>query len=258
MPLPALPDTGTIPRTSLPRRTLVTETWLLLGLSLGASALWSLLSLVDKLTKHIALDRQTTAMNSSVTPDRPWLDLAYQLLPIALGILRRFSPSTSCAGTIPAPRRRSDWTGVARVATSRGGPPSREGSAYPVWVCMPPPAPSVSTPPSRRPISRTTGGASGPRARGRAERGSRGGRHDRLPPDPVATGWLVRTRGDRCLRPRPGRLPPLSGVRRLRRERGHGPPVRIVLRAHEAGVAPRGGPHPARRGRLRRLHAAAI
>lgn len=76
-----------LPCTSMPRRTLVAETWLLLGLSLGASALWSLLSLVDKLTKHIALARQTTAMNTSVTPDRPWLDLAYQLLPIALGVL---------------------------------------------------------------------------------------------------------------------------------------------------------------------------
>lgn len=79
--------TDALPATGLQRATLLAETWLLLGLSLGASALWSLLSLIDKLTKHIALAQQTTSMNNSVTPDRPWLDLAYQLLPIALGVL---------------------------------------------------------------------------------------------------------------------------------------------------------------------------
>ncbi len=87
MPLLDTRDLGPLPRTALPRRTLATEAWLLLGLSLGGSALWSALSLVDKLTKHIALASQTTTMNNSVTPDRPWLDLAYQLLPIGLGVL---------------------------------------------------------------------------------------------------------------------------------------------------------------------------
>lgn len=69
------------------RRSLVTETVLVLGVSLGASAIWSLLSLVDKLTRHVALNQQTTAMNSSVTPDRPWLDLAYQLVGIVLALV---------------------------------------------------------------------------------------------------------------------------------------------------------------------------
>ncbi|HET8765872.1 MAG TPA: CPBP family intramembrane glutamic endopeptidase [Pedococcus sp.] len=68
-------------------RTLVTETVLVLGVSLGASAVWSLLSLVDKLTQHKALNQQTTAMNSSVTPDRPWLDLAYQLVGIVVALV---------------------------------------------------------------------------------------------------------------------------------------------------------------------------
>ena len=58
------------------RRRNLTETWLVLGVSLGASAVWSLLRIVDKLTRAEALGSQTTAMNSSVTPDRPWLDLA--------------------------------------------------------------------------------------------------------------------------------------------------------------------------------------
>lgn len=58
-----------------------------LGVSLGASALWSLLAIVDKLTRAVALNAQTTTMNSSVTPDRPWLDLAYQLTGIALSVV---------------------------------------------------------------------------------------------------------------------------------------------------------------------------
>lgn len=68
-------------------RTLVTESVLVLGVSLGASAVWSLLSLVDKLTQHKALNQQTTAMNSSVTPDRPWLDLTYQLVGIVVALV---------------------------------------------------------------------------------------------------------------------------------------------------------------------------
>ena len=69
------------------RRRYLTETWLVLGVSLGASAVWSLLRIVDKLTRAEALSRQTTAMNSSVTPDRPWLDLAYQLTGIVLALV---------------------------------------------------------------------------------------------------------------------------------------------------------------------------
>lgn len=84
----------------MPRRHL-TETWLVLGVSLGASAVWALLGIVDRLTRVEALSDQTAAMNTSVTPDRPWLDLAYQLVRIllplvpvllALHLLRRDDP----------------------------------------------------------------------------------------------------------------------------------------------------------------------
>lgn len=69
------------------RQSLVSETVLVLGVSLGASGVWALLSLVNKLTQPVALNRQTTAMNSSVTPDRPWLDLTYQLVGIVLALV---------------------------------------------------------------------------------------------------------------------------------------------------------------------------
>ena len=52
---------------------------IVLGISLGQSAVYSLLSLVNKLTLAVPLNKQTTSMNSSATPDRPWLDLAYQV-----------------------------------------------------------------------------------------------------------------------------------------------------------------------------------
>jgi membrane protease YdiL (CAAX protease family) len=69
------------------RRPYVTETILVLGVSLGASAIWSLLRIIDKLTVGVPLAQQRTSMNSSVTPDRPWLDLAYQLVGIGLGVV---------------------------------------------------------------------------------------------------------------------------------------------------------------------------
>ncbi len=51
----------------------------MLGLSLGKSAVYSVLSIAEKLTRPEPLNKQTTTINSSVTPDRPWLDLSYQL-----------------------------------------------------------------------------------------------------------------------------------------------------------------------------------
>lgn len=76
-------ETATTP----PRRTLLTETALVLGVSLGASAIWAILSIIRKVTAEVSLSAQTTAMNTAVTPDRPWLDLAYQLTGIGLALV---------------------------------------------------------------------------------------------------------------------------------------------------------------------------
>ena len=57
----------------------LTEVLLVLGVSLGQSAVYSLLSIVEKMTRDVPLNQQTTSINNSVTPDRSWLDLAYQL-----------------------------------------------------------------------------------------------------------------------------------------------------------------------------------
>lgn len=73
--------------TTASRRALFTETVLVLGVSLGSSAVYAVLSIIRKLTAPVALSQQTTAMNSAVTPDRPWLDLAYQLAGVGLGVV---------------------------------------------------------------------------------------------------------------------------------------------------------------------------
>lgn len=72
-------------------RRLRVEMLVVLGISLGQSAVYSVLSIINKLTLPVALNKQTTSMNNSRTPDRPWLDLAYQvaglifpLMPVAL------------------------------------------------------------------------------------------------------------------------------------------------------------------------------
>ncbi|WP_454226606.1 CPBP family intramembrane glutamic endopeptidase [Propioniciclava flava] len=63
-----------------------TEVLLVLGLSLGQSAVYSILSIIKALTQG-PLNQQTTTINNSVTPERPWLDLAYQVAGIAFPLV---------------------------------------------------------------------------------------------------------------------------------------------------------------------------
>jgi uncharacterized protein len=58
------------------------EVLLVLGVSLGASAAYSIVSFIGKLTAPTPLAQQTTALNPSQAPGRPWLDLSFQLLGI--------------------------------------------------------------------------------------------------------------------------------------------------------------------------------
>jgi membrane protease YdiL (CAAX protease family) len=63
------------------------EVLVVLGLSLGQSAIYSVLRIVDRLTRNVPLAQQTSTLNPSVTPDRPWLDLTYQLVGIGFGLV---------------------------------------------------------------------------------------------------------------------------------------------------------------------------
>ncbi|WP_055488897.1 CPBP family intramembrane glutamic endopeptidase [Streptomyces sp. WMMB 322] len=71
----------------LPARTLRQETLLVLALSLGASAVSALISFVGSLTASGALADQAARLNTSRAPDRPWLDLAWQVFGIATALV---------------------------------------------------------------------------------------------------------------------------------------------------------------------------
>lgn len=77
----------TAPSTPSARRDHLVEVLLVLGVSLGSSAIYSVLRLLDLTTRRESLGAQTSRLNASVTPDRPWLDLAYQLAGIGLGVV---------------------------------------------------------------------------------------------------------------------------------------------------------------------------
>ncbi|MGW4220154.1 CPBP family intramembrane glutamic endopeptidase [Streptomyces bacillaris] len=69
------------------RRILRSEAVLVLALSLGASAVSSLISFVGSLTKPGGLKDQAATLNGSYAPGRPWLDLAWQMFGIATALV---------------------------------------------------------------------------------------------------------------------------------------------------------------------------
>jgi membrane protease YdiL (CAAX protease family) len=68
-------------------RVLRNEVWLVLGVSLGASAVYAAVSLLAKLTANRPLNQQTATLNPSQAPGRPWLDLTYQVLGILFALV---------------------------------------------------------------------------------------------------------------------------------------------------------------------------
>ncbi|MFN8077726.1 MAG: CPBP family intramembrane glutamic endopeptidase [Kineosporiaceae bacterium] len=80
------PAAGPVALTPGPARGRVLgEVAIVLALSLGASAVYAVVSLVAKLTAPGSLGSATARLNSSVSP-RPYLDLTYQLLGIAFAL----------------------------------------------------------------------------------------------------------------------------------------------------------------------------
>lgn len=88
-----------------PRR-LTAEIWIVLGLSLGQSAVYATVSLVAKLTAGPPLVDQTATLNASRSP-RAYVDLTYQLLsigfalvPVALALFLLSAPGRSAVRAI--------------------------------------------------------------------------------------------------------------------------------------------------------------
>ena len=81
------PDWITVsPRSELPRKVLRNEVLIVFALSLGASAVYAMISLVASITAPGGLSSQTQTLNPSQAPGRPWLDLTYQLVGIAFAL----------------------------------------------------------------------------------------------------------------------------------------------------------------------------
>jgi membrane protease YdiL (CAAX protease family) len=83
------------------RRRTAAEIWIVLGLSLGQSAVYAVINLVGKLTEGRPLAQQTATLNASLSP-RPYLDLSYQLagitftlVPVALALWLLAEPGRS-------------------------------------------------------------------------------------------------------------------------------------------------------------------
>jgi membrane protease YdiL (CAAX protease family) len=121
-------DTGVV-GSRPPRRLLTTEIWLVLGVSLGASALFSLIHYVGDLTAHGALRQQVAELNGSDAPGRPWLDLTLQVaslvtsvVPVflALHLLGRSGDGAAAIGLDRRRPRRDALTGAALAAAVGG------------------------------------------------------------------------------------------------------------------------------------------
>jgi membrane protease YdiL (CAAX protease family) len=112
------------------RRLLIAEIWVVLGLSLGLYALYSYVDIAADLTRHVALNKQSTgAIVGSRAPGRPWIDLFRQLLDVIGGVmpavlvvylLFRNGESHRTIG-LDRRRPRFDWTVGALVAAVIGG-----------------------------------------------------------------------------------------------------------------------------------------
>lgn len=104
------------------RQRLLVEVAVVLAVSLGASAIYSVLSIIERMTRQVALNQQTSSLNTAATPDRGWLSLLYEfahlftlLAPVALAlyllatVARPRDGWVGCMGLTRWPDR-FDWT----------------------------------------------------------------------------------------------------------------------------------------------------
>jgi membrane protease YdiL (CAAX protease family) len=113
------------------RKRLRAETLLVLGVSLGYSAVYSIVDIIGKLSASLPLSSQTTTLNPSRASGRPVLDLAFQLVEIVFGAVPALlaihllgnDPGEGRArlGLLP-PRLRSDLGRGAALAACIGIP----------------------------------------------------------------------------------------------------------------------------------------
>lgn len=123
---------------TLPRRDYGIEIVVVLWVSLGASAARALLNLVNRLSSGVPLAQQQATIVQPVAPDRPWLDIAYQVSFIVLPLgavalvgylLRRSGDSFRTIGFDLTQPGRDLWRGAV-LALLVGG----VGLVFYVWA----------------------------------------------------------------------------------------------------------------------------
>lgn len=106
------------------------EVLLVLGVSLGQSAVYSLVAIVARLTAERPLSEQTATLNASQSP-RPWLDLTYQLL----GIFFALVPVLLAVHLLN--RDRGDARAALGLDARRPGPDLAWGAALAAAIGLP-------------------------------------------------------------------------------------------------------------------------
>lgn len=79
-------STSDAPWDGMTRRRLWSEILIVLGLSLGASAVYSVVSIIDSLTRKQSLSEQTATIITTIG-DRPSFEPIYQLLSVIFGLM---------------------------------------------------------------------------------------------------------------------------------------------------------------------------
>lgn len=91
------------------------EVLLVLGVSLGMAGVYSVVNLIGRLTAPERLGDQQAILNASRAPDRPWLDLSYQLLDIGSSVV----PAALAVFLLAYSARPTRGIGLDRTDTSR-------------------------------------------------------------------------------------------------------------------------------------------
>ena len=115
------------PRAALTRRQVLTETWLVLLVSLGASAVWSTISLLRKALEARAAGTSLSTKTSTLNASRSsleWLDAVSQLVGIALALVEATAEDLVAAlvgGRHVLAAAREGAPATARAGARRGG-----------------------------------------------------------------------------------------------------------------------------------------
>ena len=244
------------PDSTLARPVLRNEVLLVLAVSLGASGVYAALSLLRKLLAPIPLSQSQATLNGSVVPNQAWLDLVYQLVGIGFGVV----PALLALHLLTRDRIPPRAIGVDGT---RPGSDLRRGALLAAVIGIPGLLLYLAA--YALGISATIVPSGLPDVWWRVPVLVLSAAMNATLEEVVVVGYLI-TRLRQLGRSAPwaiglaavlrGSLPPLPGVRRVRRQRGDGRRLRLVLPAHPPGDAADRGAHDPRHGLVRRLHRA--